>query len=419
MENVKKKGSNFELKTARAIIMLPVPEVRPYEKNPRKNAEAVKYVKASIEKFGFKQPIIVDSNRVIIAGHTRLEAAKSLGMAEVPCIVADDLTEAQAKALRLADNKVAEFSEWDLDLLGGELGELADISDIDMGDFGFDLSEFDNIGLNDEETEVVEDEVPEEVEPVCKNGDIWQLGEHRLLCGDSTSSDDVSKLMNGEIADIAFTSPPYNAGQTPTEVKMGKRTKYNGNEDDKDEYNYTEFLCKYLENTLNNSKYSFMNIQSLSNNKKSIIDLMYKFRNQFCDTIIWDKTGSQPAMANNVLNSEFEYIHIFGGNASRAIGTIPFRGTISNILHLAAQRKNEFSKIHNATFSVDFAAYFVKNFAKESVLDLFGGTGTTLIACEQLGRKCRMMELDPHYCDVIIARWEKLTGEKAVKVEDV
>ena len=130
--------------------MLPVSEVRPYEKNPRKNADAVKYVKASIEKFGFKQPIVIDSNRVIISGHTRLEAAKSLGMDEVPCIVADDLTEAQAKALRLADNKVAEFSEWEMNLLGGELGELAEISDIDMGDFGFDLTEFDNIGMDDE-----------------------------------------------------------------------------------------------------------------------------------------------------------------------------------------------------------------------------------------------------------------------------
>ena len=145
MENVEKNGSNFERKTARSIIMLPVPEVRPYEKNPRKNAEAVKYVKASIEKFGFKQPIIVDSNRVIIAGHTRLEAAKSLGMAEVPCIVADDLTDAQVKALRLADNKVAEFSEWEMNLLGEELGELAEISDIDMGDFGFD-DNLDKIG---------------------------------------------------------------------------------------------------------------------------------------------------------------------------------------------------------------------------------------------------------------------------------
>ena len=140
-----------ERKAARSIVMLPVSEVRPYEKNPRKNAEAVKYVKASIEKFGFKQPIVIDSNRVIISGHTRLEAAKSLGMDEVPCIVADDLTEAQAKALRLADNKVAEFSEWEMNLLGGELGELAEISDIDMGDFGFDLSDLDNLGMDDEE----------------------------------------------------------------------------------------------------------------------------------------------------------------------------------------------------------------------------------------------------------------------------
>lgn len=139
-----------ERKAARSIVMLPVSEVRPYEKNPRKNADAVKYVRASIEKFGFKQPIVIDSNRVIISGHTRLEAAKSLGMEEVPCIVADDLTEAQAKALRLADNKVAEFSEWEMNLLGGELGELAEISDIDMGDFGFDLTDLDNIGMDDE-----------------------------------------------------------------------------------------------------------------------------------------------------------------------------------------------------------------------------------------------------------------------------
>lgn len=140
-----------ERKAARSIVMLPVSEVRPYEKNPRKNADAVKYVRASIEKFGFKQPIVIDSNRVIISGHTRLEAAKSLGMDEVPCIVADDLTEAQAKALRLADNKVAEFSEWEMNLLGGELGELAEISDIDMGDFGFDLTDLDNIGMDDDE----------------------------------------------------------------------------------------------------------------------------------------------------------------------------------------------------------------------------------------------------------------------------
>ena len=167
--------------SAKEIKMLPVDEVRPYGKNPRKNENAVKYVKASIEKFGFKVPIVIDKNRVIVCGHTRLLAAKSLGMTEVPCIMADDLTDEQIRAFRLADNKVGEFAEWDMDLLGDELDAIADACDIDMGDFGFDLSEFDNIGMDAEETEVVEDEVPEEVEPVCKKGDLWLLGEHRLM----------------------------------------------------------------------------------------------------------------------------------------------------------------------------------------------------------------------------------------------
>lgn len=408
-----------ERKAARSIVMLPVSEVRPYEKNPRKNAEAVKFVKASIEKFGFKQPIIVDSNRVIIAGHTRLEAAKSLGMAEVPCIVADDLTDAQVKALRLADNKVAEFSEWEMNLLGGELGELAEISDIDMGDFGFDLSEFDNIGMEDYETEVMEDEVPEEEEPVCKKGELWQLGEHRLLCGDSTSADDVAKLMNGEMADIAFTSPPYNAG---TSEKLTGNThtttsKYQNSDDNLS--NYDELLFKSTQNNIDFAKYAFINIQMLAGNKIVFCDFVEKFKNQLCDIAIWNKNNAQPAMARRVMNSQFEFIFIFSkDNPSRAVGTRDFRGDVPNVNNMNAQYKNEYSAIHAATFSVEFAGYYVGNFSNQGdiVLDTFGGTGTTMIACEQLGRKCRMMELDPHYCDVIIARWEKLTGQKAVKL---
>ena len=418
MENDEKNGSNFERKTARAIIMLPVSEVRPYERNPRKNAEAVKYVKASIEKFGFKQPIIVDSNRVIIAGHTRLEAAKSLGMAEVPCIVADDLTDAQVKALRLADNKVAEFSEWEMNLLGEELGELAEISDIDMGDFGFDLSEFDNIGM-DEKTEVEEDEVPEEVEPVCKKGEIWLLGEHRLMCGDSTDAEQVAKLMDGERADIAFTSPPYNAG-TSEELTGNTHTttsKYQNSDDNLS--NYDELLFKSTQNNIDFAKYAFINIQMLAGNKIVFCDFVEKFKNQLCDIAIWNKNNAQPAMARRVMNSQFEFIFIFSkDNPSRAVGTRDFRGDVPNVNNMNAQYKNEYSAIHAATFSVEFAGYYVGNFSNQGdiVLDTFGGTGTTMIACEQLHRNCRMMELDPHYCDVIIARWEKLTGQKAVKL---
>ena len=182
------------------IIEKNLKDIKPYEKNPRKNDNAVKYVANSIKKFGFKSPIVIDKNNVIVCGHTRYKAAKKLGLDKVPCIVADDLTEEQIKAYRLADNKVSELAEWDIDLLGEELDG---IFDIDMSDFGFDLSE------EEEETEVIEDEVPQEVEPVAKMGDIWQLGRHRLMCGDSTSITDVEKLMNGNKADMVMTDPPY------------------------------------------------------------------------------------------------------------------------------------------------------------------------------------------------------------------
>ena len=410
-----KKPENARKSASTQILTLPIGEIRPYEKNPRKNENAVKYVKESIRQFGFKVPIVIDSNRVIVCGHTRLLAAKSLGLTEVPCIMADDLTDEQIKAFRLADNKVGEFAEWDLDLLGDELNAIADASDIDMGDFGFDLSD------DDEETEVVEDDVPEEVEPICKKGDVWQLGEHRMMCGDSTKVEDFEKLMNGEKADIAFTSPPYNAGASE---KLSGNThtttsKYKNSDDNLS--NYDELLFKSTQNNIDFAKYAFVNIQMLAGNKIVFCDFVEKFKNQLCDIAIWNKNSTAPAQARRVMNSQFEFIFIFSkDNPSRAVGTRDFRGDVSNVNNMSPQRKNEYSAIHAATFSVEFAGYYVDNFSNQGdiVLDSFGGTGTTMIACEQLGRKCRMMELDPHYCDVIIARWENLTGKKAVKMEE-
>lgn len=161
----------------------------------------------------------------------------------------------------------------------------------------------------------------------------------------------------------------------------------------------------------------FVNIQSLSNNKLSLIDYLYCMKKYYADTIIWDKQHAQPAMAKNVLNSQFEYIHIFSNKVNRAIGVKEFRGTIPNVLNLPPQHKNEYSEIHNATFPVELVEFAVENFCNDSVLEPFGGTGTTLIVCEQLGKTCFTIELQPHYCDLIIARWQLLTGEKAVKVE--
>lgn len=185
------------------IKMMRLGDLRPYEKNPRKNDEAVKYVQESIKQFGFKVPIVIDRDFVIVAGHTRYKAAKKLDLKEVPCIVADDLTDEQIKAFRLADNKVAEKAEWDFDLLGGEM---EDIFDIDMTLFGFEDMTV------EEDSGVVEDDYASEVpeEPKSKPGDVYQLGKHRLMCGDSTSITDVEKLLAGAKVDIVFTDPPYN-----------------------------------------------------------------------------------------------------------------------------------------------------------------------------------------------------------------
>ena len=183
------------------IVEKGIKDIKPYEKNPRKNDSAVDAVANSIKEFGFKVPIVIDKDNVIVCGHTRYKAAKKLGLDVVPCVVADDLTDEQIKAYRLADNKVAELAEWDIDLLGEELDG---IFDIDMSDFGFDLSEDE-----EEETEIIEDEVPQEIESIAKMGDIWQLGRHRLMCGNSLNQDDIDKLLNGNKCELTFTDPPY------------------------------------------------------------------------------------------------------------------------------------------------------------------------------------------------------------------
>ena len=394
------------------IEYLPIKALKPYEKNTRKHTDYdVGEIAKSITECGFNDPIgVYGESLTIVEGHGRLLAAKKLGMKEVPCIRLDHMTDEQRRKYAILHNKTAELSTFDFDNLALEL------EDLDFSNFDFTFG----IEDDEEETEIVEDEAPEvdeDAQPIAKLGDIWQLGRHRLMCGDSTDKETVELLMDGKKADIAFSSPPYNAGTTATETAMGKTTKYNGNDDDKSEAEYIDFLNDYIEQAIEHSEYVFMNVQSISNNKLALIDVLYHNKDIYADTIIWDKIHGQPAMAENVMNSVFEYVHIFSRKANRAVGTVQFRGTVDNILHLQSQRKNEYSDIHNATFSVEFASYFIRNFAKESVLDQFGGTGTSLIACEQLGKSCFMMELDQRYCDVIVKRWETLTGEKAVKIE--
>lgn len=398
------------------IIMRKVSELIPYVNNARKNDQAVDAVASSIKNYGFKQPIVIDSQGEVIAGHTRLKAAKKLNMEQVPCIIADDLTPAQVKAYRIADNKVAELSEWDMELLKVELEDIE-------GFTGFEVDELENIFEEEakEENFNAEEAFNEIVEPITKRGWIYKLGDHRLLCGDSTSEKDVALLMNGQKADMVFTSPPYNAGKSEslsnnTHTKDNKYINYN----DENE-NYNVLLKEFTKNALNNSKYVFVNIQMLAGNKIDFVDYLFNFKNNLVDIMIWNKNISVPAMAENVLNSQFEFIIILKNekNPKRSINISNFRGTVSNVLNMNPQRNNEFADIHAATFSIDFARYFIETFTEKenSILDLFGGTGTTLIACEQTKRNCYMMELDEKYCDVIVKRWEDYTGLKAERIE--
>lgn len=400
------------------IVMKKVSELIPYVNNARKNDQAVDAVASSIKNYGFKQPIVIDSQGEVIAGHTRLKASIKLGLDEVPCIVADDLTPAQVKSYRIADNKVSELSEWDYELLKLELEDIE-------GFTGFEVDELEDLFEGEKEAKEenfdLDEALNEKSEPITKRGWIYKLGNHRLLCGDTTSKVDVARLMNGQKADMVFTSPPYNAGKT--ESLSGnthtKDNKYNNYNDENENYNV--LLNEFTKNALNNSKYVFVNIQMLAGNKIDFVDYLFNFKNNLVDIMIWNKNNSQPAMAENVLNSQFEFIIILKNEnkPKRSINISNFRGTVSNVLNMNPQRNNEFSDIHAATFSIDFARYFIETFTEKenSILDLFGGTGTTLIACEQTNRSCYMMELDEKYCDVIVKRWEDYTGLKAERIE--
>ena len=388
-----------------------IADLLPYANNARTHsAEQIKQVAASIKEFGFTNPILIDENNVIIAGHGRLEAAKSLGMASVPVRILDNLTDDQKKAYVIADNQLALNAGWDIELLKIELEELK-LNDFDLALTGFDDDFISGLLHKDTEGLTDEDATPEPPEdPVSVLGDVWILGNHRVMCGDSTSIDAVEKLMDGQKADIAFTSPPYNVGKTPN----GNDKKYLNDSDNKSADEYREFLNSFTNAALTVSDYVFSNIQSLAGNKVALISHVYDMRERYADVIIWDKGSAEPAMARKVLNSRFEYVYIFSNEAKRTIGKRDFRGTLSNIISINSRQDKEFSKVHKATYPVEFASHFIEHFTESTVLDQFGGTGTTLIASEKLGRSCFMMELDPKYVDVIIKRWQDFTGQEAV-----
>jgi len=394
-------------------------KIIPYIRNPRKNENAVEKVASSIKEFGFRQPIVVDSENVIIAGHTRFEAAKRLGLDVVPIHVADGLTEQQAKAYRIADNRVSQEAEWDYDLLKLELEEL-DNPELT----GFDEDELNGIlaevgeGMTGEEGLTDPDQVPEAPAiPITVPGDLWELGEHRLLCGDATSENDVERLMDGQQAELCFTSPPYNVGGNTMGGHLkdsDNYSKYASTSDKLSDDDYLKLLNLSTANALSCCQYSVFNLQILAQNKKTVLEWMNGFKNHFADVAIWNKEHGAPAMPDNVLNAAFEFLFIFSSetNPTRRIKTANFRGTVNNVYTASRGEKNAFASVHAATFPVHLPMWVISTFTESGdVMDLFCGTGTTLIACEKTGRKSYGLEIDPQYCDVIITRWSEFTGK--------
>ena len=413
-----------------------ITDLKEYENNPRFNKSAVDPVAASIREFGFKVPLVIDKDNVIVAGHTRLKVAKKLGLETVPCVIADDLTDEQIKAFRIADNKTAEISEWNFDKLETELAQLAE-QGFNMGDYGFDDFEVDH-------SEIPEDDVPdvdEKVESVVKLGQLWKLGDHRLLCGDSTSSEDVARLMAGQTAKILFTSPPYS-----------DMREYNGDKD-LSVNNLIHFISTYAPYT--NYQCVNLGIQRKDNEIvpywDAYIDEAKKAGLKLMAWNVWDKQqagsiGQQRAF----FPIRHEWIFVFGTEyfdlnctwekAEDSIGNSKIRKVrqpdgsfdlssrgnttkkykkMESVLAVHAELGAIRSE-HPATFPVQLPAEYINAMTNkdDNVIEPFCGSGSTLIACEQLGRHCFGMELDPHYCDVIIKRWETLTGGKAELINE-
>lgn len=380
------------------ITNIPLKNLKPYENNPRKNDDAVKYVAESIKEFGFKVPIVIDKNNVIVAGHTRYKAAKKLKMSEVPCIIADDLTDEQIKAFRLADNKVAEKAEWDFDLLNAELD---DIIDLDMELFGFEDA------LQDDAEEAVEDEFEVELppEPKSKLGDIYQLGNNRLMCGDSTVLEDVEKLMGGEQADMLLTDPPYNVNyEGKTKDKLKIKNDQMGND------NFRQFLTDAFSNADMVMKpgavfYIWHADSEGYNFWGACFDAGWTVR----QCLIWNKNSMVMG------RQDYQWKHepcLYGWKEGAGHLWASDRKQ-TTVINFDKPTRND---MHPTMKPIPLFDYQIKNNTKggDVVLDLFGGSGTTIMACEQNGRRGYSMEYDPRYVDVIIARWEKFTGEKAV-----
>lgn len=377
------------------LITMALSEIIPYENNPRVNDDAVEAVAESIRQCGYVAPIIIDENNVILAGHTRLKALLSLGREQTEVIVRGGLTEDQKRKYRLLDNKTNELAEWDFDLLADELDGL----DFEGFDFGFDLDV--------EEPEPVDDDYEPELpkDPKSKRGDIYQLGRHRVMCGDSTSFEDVEALCDGRQMDLLLTDPPYNVdytGKTADALKIEN--------DSMGDETFRQFLIDAFSTADSVMKpgasfYIWHADSEGFNFRGACHDIGWTVR----QCLIWAKNSMVMG------RQDYQWKHepcLYGWKEGASHSWYSDRKQ-TTLLEFDRPTK---SLMHPTMKPVPLFSYLIKNSSKtnDAVLDLFGGSGTTVICCEDMNRAAYVMELDPRYVDVIIDRWETHTGETAV-----
>lgn len=420
----------------------PIGEVRPYPGNPRVNDGAVEAVAASLREFGWQQPIVVDADGTIVAGHTRYKAARRLGMATVPVVVASGLTPEQVQAYRLADNKVGELATWDTGLLAGELDG---ICGIDMGLFGFDPEDMavGDAGAGGVEDDGFDGEPDESGEPVTRPGDLWLLGGHRLLCGDATDAGDVARLMGGAQADLMVTDPPYNVayeGGTCDRLTIE-------NDSWADESAFERFLhdfCVAADGCMRPGGAFYIWYASV--HARSFISALDGTGLRLRQQLVWVKNtftigrqdyqwqheaclyGWKDGAAHAFLGSRSEPT-VVDDASEPDVGRMRKDELAELCTRLLAERRSVPTDVmrerkparsaeHPTMKPVGLFARCVLNSSRpgDAVLDPFGGSGTTVAVCEQAGRRCFTMELDPRYCDVIVRRWERLAGRGAERL---
>ena len=401
------------------ITDVKIQNIKPYHDNPRVNNDAIDVVKRSLEEFGFQQPLVLDKDNVIIVGHTRYAAATQLGYETVPCFIADNLSDEKIKAYRIMDNKSAEYASWNYGLLTKEITDLLEV-DYDTDLTGFTEEELVDLGLDinlddfEEEGLTDEDATPELVkDPVTKLGDVWVLGNHRLICGDSTSVDTIDKLMQGNKADLVFTDPPYGmsygGGRSEGSSKKGDIVKAHGmilNDDLRGDE-----LSTLLVDSLSNSKmfskegapcYVCFNYKNYMHFQNAIETVGYNVDS----CIVWDKKSIGLGMANYRPQHEF----IFYNKGGQWFGS----KNQSDIWSMS--RGNTSAYVHPTQKPVELIQIAINNSSKKGdlIIDVFAGSGSTVIACESIGRRAMLVDLDPKYCDVIVQRWQNYTGKNAV-----